>query len=108
MTELILGVMARSLKENERRLPLHPQHFRRIPAQLRDQIFVEHGYGHHFGVDEAQLRPWVGGFRTRDELIAQCDVLLQPKPTLSDITSMRPGQVLWGWPHCVQDEKLTQ
>ena len=21
---------------------------------------------------------------------------------------MRPGQVLWGWPHCVQDEALTQ
>ncbi len=108
MAGLILGVMARSLKENERRLPLHPRHFRRIPAQLRDQILVEHGYGHHFGVDEGQLTPWVGGFRTRDELIEQCDVLLQPKPVLSDITGMRPGQALWGWPHCVQDEQLTQ
>lgn len=108
MTGLILGVMARSQKENERRLPLHPGHFRRIPAQLRDQLLVEHGYGCHFGVDEGQLTPWVGGFRTRAELIEQCDVLLQPKPVLSDVTGMRAGQALWGWPHCVQDEKLTQ
>ena len=21
---------------------------------------------------------------------------------------MRDGQVLWGWPHCVQDEEITQ
>ena len=108
MTGLTLGVMARSLKKNERRLALHPQHFRRIPAQLRDQVLIEHGYGYDFGVDEDQLRPWVGGFRTRDELIEQCDVILQPKPVLSDLTGMRAGQTLWGWPHCVQDEKLTQ
>jgi alanine dehydrogenase len=27
---------------------------------------------------------------------------------LSDIAQLRSGQVLWGWPHCVQDEELTQ
>ena len=108
MTGLTLGLMARSLKKNERRLPLHPRHFPLIPAALRDQVLVEHGYGNDFGVDEEQLKPWVGGFRTRDELIKQCDVLLQPKPVLNDIIGMRAGQTLWGWPHCVQDEKLTQ
>jgi alanine dehydrogenase len=108
MSELTLGVMARSLKENERRLPLHPEHFRRIPPPLRRHILLERDYGQHFGLSEDKLTPWVAGFRTRDELIEQCDVLLQPKPVLSDITSMRPGQTLWGWPHCVQDEKLTQ
>ena len=45
---------------------------------------------------------------TREDLIAECDVILQPKPMLSDIAELRAGQVLWGWPHCVQDEKLTQ
>ena len=25
-----------------------------------------------------------------------------------DLTALRPGTVLWGWPHCVQDEVLTQ
>ena len=35
-------------------------------------------------------------------------MVLLPKPLVEDLTAMRPGQVLWGWPHCVQDEALTQ
>jgi hypothetical protein len=31
VNQLSLGVMARSRKENERRLPIHPQHFGRFP-----------------------------------------------------------------------------
>jgi alanine dehydrogenase len=31
-----------------------------------------------------------------------------PKPTQSDVKVLREGQVLWGWPHCVQDAELTQ
>ena len=46
--------------------------------------------------------------RTREQLIEECDVILQPKPLLSDIAGLRVGQVLWGWPHCVQDQQLTQ
>ena len=46
--------------------------------------------------------------RTREQLVAECDVILQPKPLLSDVAELRDGQVLWGWPHCVQDEELTQ
>ena len=105
---LSLGVMGRSLKENERRLPLHPRHLSRIPDDLRHRVFLEHGYGESFGVSEHQLGRWVAGFMTREDLVAQCDVILQPKPMLSDITQLRTGQVLWGWPHCVQDEELTQ
>ncbi|HEX5772262.1 MAG TPA: N(5)-(carboxyethyl)ornithine synthase [Nocardioidaceae bacterium] len=108
MNLLNLGVMARSLKENERRLPLHPQHLSRIPDDLRDNVFLERGYGESFGVPDEELKGWVAGFRTRAELVAECDVILQPKPLLSDIAGLRPGQVLWGWPHCVQDEELTQ
>jgi alanine dehydrogenase len=105
---LSLGVMGRSLKENERRLPLHPRHLDRIPEDLRERVFLEHGYGVDFGVSERQLEPWVAGFLTREELVARCDIVLQPKPMLSDIAQLRTGQVLWGWPHCVQDEELTQ
>ena len=106
--QLNLGVMARSLKENERRLPLHPQHLSRIPDDLRDRVYLEQGYGESFGVPDEELKGWVAGFRTRAELVAECDIILQPKPLISDIAALRPGQVLWGWPHCVQDEKLTQ
>ena len=108
MNLLSLGVMARSLKENERRLPLHPQHLRRIPEDLRGCVFLERGYGDTFGVSDDELKRWVAGFRTRGQLVEQCDVILQPKPVLGDLAEMRSGQVFWGWPHCVQDEKLTQ
>jgi alanine dehydrogenase len=108
VNQLSLGVMARSLKENERRLPLHPQHLGRIPDDLRESIYLERGYGDRFGMSDDQLKGWVAGFRTREQLVEECDVILQPKPLLSDLAGMRAGQVLWGWPHCVQDEELTQ
>jgi alanine dehydrogenase len=108
VNQLSLGVMSRSLKENERRLALHPQHFSRIPEQLRGGIYLERGYGERFGVTDDQLTQWVAGFRTREQLVQECDVILQPKPLLSDIGALRVGQVLWGWPHCVQDADLTQ
>ena len=108
MVQLSLGVMARSLKENEHRLPLHPKHVERIPEELRGRIFLETGYGERHGVSDDQLERYVGGFLGRDELVERCDVILAPKPLLSDISALRVGQVLWGWPHCVQDSQLTQ
>lgn len=108
MAQLSIGVVGRSSKQDERRLPLHPRHLGRIPGELRDGVFLEHGYGDRFGMSEEQLAGSVAGFRTREELVEGCDVLLQPKPLLGDIAAMRVGQVLWGWPHCVQNRELTQ
>ncbi len=108
MNPLSLGVIARSRKENERRLPLHPAHLGRIPDELRGSIYLEHGYGQRFGLSDDQLGGEVAGFRTREELVDECDIILNPKPLLSDLAEMRDAQVLWGWPHCVQDEELTQ
>ena len=34
--------------------------------------------------------------------------MLLPKPQHADVAALGPGQVLWGWPHCVQDTALTQ
>jgi alanine dehydrogenase len=106
--QLTLGVLSRSAKENEFRLPIHPQHFQRIEAGLRDRIYLEHGYGERFGVSDEQLASSVAGLRSREELIADCDVILLAKPLSQDLSELREGQVLWGWPHCVQDDKLTQ
>ncbi|HEX6248118.1 MAG TPA: N(5)-(carboxyethyl)ornithine synthase [Nocardioidaceae bacterium] len=100
--------MGRSRKENERRLALHPDHLGRIPQDVRERIYLETGYGERFGLSDDQLARWVAGLRTREQLLEQCDVILQPKPVLSDIEEMRVGQIFWGWPHCVQDEQLTQ
>ncbi|WP_206796232.1 N(5)-(carboxyethyl)ornithine synthase [Amycolatopsis sp. MtRt-6] len=108
MDQLSLGVIARSRKENERRLPIHPHHLDRIDADLRDRIYLEHGYGDPFGVPDEHLANAVAGLRTREQLIAECDVVLLAKPLPEDVAELRPGQVLWGWPHCVQDAELTQ
>ena len=108
MNKLRLGVMARSHKENERRLALHPHHLARIPDDLRERIFLERGYGVPFGMSDEQLKGWVAGFKTREQLVEACEIILQPKPLRSDIAGLRIGQVLWGWPHCVQDTELTQ
>jgi alanine dehydrogenase len=75
---------------------------------LRERIYLERGYGEPFGVPDAQLAPSVAGLRTRDQLFAECDVILLPKPQPQDLGEMRAGQILWGWPHCVQDREITQ
>ncbi|KQO39223.1 N(5)-(carboxyethyl)ornithine synthase [Aeromicrobium sp. Leaf245] len=105
---LDLGVIGRTGKENERRLPLHPRHLDRLSSEVRPHVFLEEGYGHDFGFSDDDLRPHVGGLLTRAELIARCDVILLTKPQPADLLQMREGQVLWGWPHCVQDPELTQ
>ena len=63
MPQLTLGVNLRTRKENEHRLPLHPLHLDRIDADLRDNIYLEHGYGEYFGISDAQLSPLVAGMR---------------------------------------------
>ncbi|MFL6131874.1 MAG: N(5)-(carboxyethyl)ornithine synthase [Nocardioidaceae bacterium] len=108
MSLLTLGVMARSRKEHERRLALHPHHLVRIPGDLRKGIYLERGYGEQFGVSDEQLQGTVAGFLNREDLVQQCDIVLQPKPLLDDFAELRVGQVLWGWPHTVQNEELTQ
>ncbi|MFI1411033.1 N(5)-(carboxyethyl)ornithine synthase [Streptomyces sp. NPDC020707] len=108
MSLLSLGVLASSRKENEFRLPLHPGHLDRIAPDVRAKIFLEEGYGGRFGVGDEALRPLVGGLRSRDQLFDECDVLLLPKPMHEDVAQLHQGQVLWGWPHCVQDERMTQ
>ncbi|NYI46258.1 alanine dehydrogenase [Nocardioides aromaticivorans] len=108
MTLLGLGVIGSSAKENERRLPIHPDHLPALDADLRQRITLEHGYGAGFGVDDAALAAHVAGFASREQILAESDVVLLPKPQLADVTAMGRGKVLWGWPHCVQDTDLTQ
>ena len=108
MTLLSLGVVATSSKANERRLPLHPDHLSRLDPDLRARITLEHGYADTLGRSDASLAPYVAGFASRAELLATSDVVLLPKPQAADLAALHPGQVLWGWPHCVQDRELTQ
>ncbi|KQU68888.1 N(5)-(carboxyethyl)ornithine synthase [Phycicoccus sp. Root101] len=108
MQQLSLGIVSRSRKENERRLPIHPRHLERLDPALRGQVFLEQGYGENFGISDEQLRPFVGGILSRQQLVDECDVIMLPKPLAADVAELREGQVLWGWPHCVQDAEITQ
>ncbi|MGB2922924.1 MAG: N(5)-(carboxyethyl)ornithine synthase [Mycobacterium sp.] len=105
---LSLGVLAQSRKPNERRLAIHPAHLSRIEPHIQQQLFLEHGYGAQFGATDDALAGMVGGIRSREQLIADCDVVLLPKIQADDLAEMRVGQTIWGWPHCVQDPALTQ
>jgi alanine dehydrogenase len=105
---LTLGVVATSRKADEHRLPIHPRHLERIDADLRDRMFLERGYGRRHGVGDDEIEAQVAGLRSREELLRECDVVVLPKPLRDDVAALRAGQVLWGWPHCVQDAELTQ
>ncbi|CAN5193951.1 N(5)-(carboxyethyl)ornithine synthase [soil metagenome] len=105
---LRLGVLATSRKVDERRLPIHPAHLERIDADLRANLILERGYGARFGIGDDELEPLVGAMSDRADILARADVVLLPKPQASDLADLRDGQVLWGWPHCVQDRRITQ
>ena len=89
--QLSLGVVSRSQKENERRLAIHPLHVQRVDAGLGERVYLEHGYGERFGVPDEQLASCVAGFRTREEILTECDVVLLPKPQPQDLAMMGEG-----------------
>jgi alanine dehydrogenase len=105
---LTLGILHQSRKENEQRLALHPNLLDRVPDALRPELRFEAGYGSLFGVADDRLGAGFGPTGSREELLSECDVVLLPKPVPDDLRQMRRGGVLWGWPHCVQNEEMAQ
>lgn len=105
---LKLGVIGTSKKEDERRVPLHPDHLSRLPEEARRQLIFEQGYGEPFGISDSDLASRAGGTATRRELLADLGMVVLLKPELEDLETLREGGLLWGWPHCVQQRALTQ
>lgn len=108
MTDLTLGVVGSSRKENEQRMPIHPEHLQRLPERVRRQLIFETGYGTEFGISDAEMAAQSGGVATRHELLADLGVVVLPKPMLEDLEELREEGILWGWPHCVQQTAITQ
>lgn len=108
MTILHTGVVGTSLKDDERRVPIHPAHIGRIAPELRARMVLQRGYGAAFGVHDDALAQQVGGLATREQLLRECDLVILAKPLAEDLASLRAHTVLWGWPHCVQQQALTQ
>jgi alanine dehydrogenase len=101
------GVVRRSRKADEIRLPIHPKHFDRIDGDTAARLMFETGYGDPFGVSDAALSRRFAGVAPREELLAQCDGVLLTKPMPDDLRELKVGGVLWGWPHCVQQREIT-
>ncbi|MFQ6611014.1 MAG: N(5)-(carboxyethyl)ornithine synthase [Fidelibacterota bacterium] len=110
MTQLLtVGVTGKSLKENEKRVAIHPEHVKRIPRRFRKQITFEEGYGLRFGMDDDTLAKLTSGqVASRKEILNGFDCVLMPKPLAKDLSDVREGATVWGWPHCVQQKEITQ
>ena len=110
MTKLLtIGVIGKSLKENEKRVAIHPEHIEHIPQRLRKQITFEEGYGLKLGMDDNILAKLTSGrVASREEILKGFDCVLMPKPLAKDLSQVREGSIVWGWPHCVQQKEITQ
>ena len=106
---LKIGVIGTSKKKNERRVPIHPEHLRRLPEEIRSQLVFEKGYGERFGISDSEISKLSGGDTlSREKLLSDLGNVIIAKPVLSDLESLREGGMIWGYPHCTQDRAITQ
>lgn len=103
-----IAVFKTSGKENEKRLPLYPEHFQFLPSFVTKYLYLEKNYGIDYGFSDSSLSNYCNSFLEREKLFEECDIILLPKPTIFDLNSMHHGQILWGWAHCVQQYDITQ
>ena len=108
MNKLKFGVIGTSRKEDERRVPIHPEHLIRLPEQIRRQLIFEEGYGTPFDITDSEMSDQSGGVATRHKLLANIGNVILAKPVLADFEELREGGILWGYPHCVQQRSHTQ
>ena len=103
-----LGVIGTSKKEDERRLPIHPDHLRRLPEKIRKQLIFEKGYGKPFHIEDDELASFTGGLASRSEILADFGSVVIAKPVLADLQELKEEGTLWGYPHCAQQAEITQ
>jgi len=108
MNKLKFGVIGTSRKEDEKRIPIHPEHLMRLSEPIRRQLIFEEGYGVPFGITDSEMLDQTGGVATRHELLADIGNVILAKPVLADFEELREGGILWGYPHCVQQRAHTQ
>ena len=102
------GVVGTSRKEDERRVPIHPEHLPRISEPIRRRLIFEEGYGAPFGIPDSEIAAQTGGVASRHELLADLGTVIITKPLLADLQEFREGGILWGYVHCAQQRPITQ
>ncbi len=108
MALLQMGVIGTSKKEDERRVPIHPEHLQRLPEHIRKQLIFEKGYGKPFNIDDEAISALTGGIATRSEILSDIGCAIIAKPILSDLEALKDDGTIWGYPHCAQQEQITQ
>ena len=108
MALLKMGVIGTSKMEDEKRVPIHPEHLNRLPEYIRKQLIFEKGYGIPFNIDDEEIASQTGGMATRSEILADIGSVIITKPVLSDLKELKEGGILWGYPHCAQQMPITQ
>ena len=108
MRKLTFGVIGTSKKEDEQRVPIHPEHLSRIPQEIRRQLIFEEGYGTPFGIADSEIAAQTGGVASRHELLAEMGTVIISKPVLADFQELCEGGILWGYVHCAQQRAITQ
>ncbi len=103
-----VGVIGTSKKEDEQRMPIHPEHLARIPEHVRRQMIFEEGYGKPYGIADSVIADMTGGIASRSELLSNYTAVIIAKPVPADLLELREGGILWGYPHCVQQREMTQ
>jgi len=103
-----MGVIGTSRKEDERRVPIHPEHFTRLPANILRQLIFEKGYGAPFNISDEEISEQTGGIASRSEILSDIGSAILAKPILEDLEEMKEGGLLWGYPHCAQQMQVTQ
>ena len=104
----LIGVIGTSMKEDERRVPIHPEHLDRIPPNILQKLIFEKGYGLPFNISDEELSQRTGGVSSRSSLLSDIGIVIILKPVVSDLKTLKKGGVLWGYTHCVQQEEMTQ
>jgi len=106
---LKIGVIGTSKKQNERRVPIHPDHLSRLPESIRRQLIFEEDYGKPFNVSNEEIAEQTSGkTMKRQDLLTEIGNVIVAKPVLSDLQNLKIGGTLWGYPHCTQQQEITQ
>lgn len=103
-----LGVIKTSKKKDEKRIPIHPEHLNRISESIRKKLIFEKGYGESFNISDEEMAKQSGGVASREFILSELGAAIIAKPVLSDLEELKKGGLIWGYPHCTQQEEITQ
>jgi len=99
-----IGVLWSSQKENEKRYSLHWKHIQTIDKKYLDKLVFEINYP----ITDNLSKKLGLKFQSREEIFRNCNLVILPKPTTKDYGLFKTKQILWGWPHSVQGESITE